>query len=317
VIISTHTASIRAANLLAGFVLLPITSAVSIQFPYIIANRWDVVRLAIATLAVAAVALLRTGVAAFNREEILAREHEQLNLRTIGRAFGTFFREYRPAGTTLDTYRGLPFSARRFYRHELPALLGELRVPLLVAVVAALGGLAAGSFLGQNASPAAMAPLLERVGQAAPPGPGLALHVFLTNLRVSILSNLFSLFSLGIFAFLVPAAAFGQVGFVSNLLAQTGGSWLALGTDSPLQFLVAYILPHGILELPTFIVSAALGIRIGAALLSPPKGFSVGMNMLWALANAAKVWLLLLVPLILLSALVEGFLTPHIVYMLY
>jgi len=61
-------------------------------------------------------------------------------------------------------------------------------------------------------------------------------------------------------------------------LTERGGSWLAMGANSPLQFLLAYVLPHGIIELPVAVLSAAMGIRIGVALMSPPKGFTVGQN---------------------------------------
>jgi uncharacterized membrane protein SpoIIM required for sporulation len=65
------------------------------------------------------------------------------------------------------------------------------------------------------------------------------------------------------------------------------------------------------------VVSTALGIRLGAAVLSPPASFSVGQNIIWALANICKVWLLVLLPLIVLAALIEGFVTPLVVLALY
>lgn len=92
---------------------------------------------------------------------------------------------------------------------------------------------------------------------------------------------------------------------------------VAFGADSPLQFLVAYVLPHGIIELPAAILGAALGLRIGAALMSPPKGFTVGQNILWAFAQYVKVWLFVLLPMFLVGSLIEGLLTPFIVRALY
>ena len=77
------------------------------------------------------------------------------------------------------------------------------------------------------------------------------------------------------------------------------------------------MLPHGIIELPVAILSAAMGIRVGVALMSPPKGFTVGQNILWALAQFAKVWLFVLIPLFLLGGLIEGLVTPLIIRALY
>lgn len=317
VIISSHTGSIRAANLMASFVLIPTAVMLQLQAILIIAQRWDLLWIIIAALTVITIALVRTGMTAFNREEILSREHETLNLQSIIATFKTFFREYQPAGVAPDLYRGLPFAPGRFYRKELPALLRELRLPLLVALIGAIGGTMMGGVIGNTYDITAFDQVLARIGTVADPSPGLALLIFANNIRVSVLSNVFSVFSFGLFAFLVPAVAFTQVGFVASTLQARGGSWLALGADSPLQFVLTYVLPHGIIELPTFILSAALGIRIGAALLSPPSGFSVGQNILWAMANFWKVWLLLLLPLILLSALVEGLLSPLVIRAFY
>jgi uncharacterized membrane protein SpoIIM required for sporulation len=115
----------------------------------------------------------------------------------------------------------------------------------------------------------------------------------------------------------VPIVAFGQIGLIATALSSSGGSWLSLGATSPLQFVLSYVLPHGIIELPTFMLSAAMGLRIGAALLAQPAGFSAGQNLLWALAQFSKLWLFVILPLVLLAALVEGFVTPEIIRSLY
>ncbi len=317
VVISSHTGSVRAATLLASFVLIPSAIILQLQALLFIARRWDVLWFLVAALAVIALALIRAGLAAFNREEILSREHEQLSFRRITDTFRLFFYEYQPAGVTPDFYQGLPLSALRFYRQELPRLLYELRLPIAVALLAAISGMLSGGYVGSNYDVGAFDAYLAQVGAAPPPSPLLALAIFANNLRVSILSNVFSAISFGIFAFLVPAVAFAQIGFVSSALADQGGSWLTLGADSPLQFILAYVFPHGIIELPAFILSAAIGLRIGAALLAPPKGFSAGQNVLWALANFTKIWLFVLLPMILAGSLVEGLLTPLVIAALY
>jgi uncharacterized membrane protein SpoIIM required for sporulation/ABC-type Na+ efflux pump permease subunit len=321
VVISSHTGSIRAANLLASFVLIPMAVIIQVQAPLVIAERWDLIQIAIAFIAAISAVLIRTGIGAFNREEILSREHEEFNLQHIIQTFTTFFREYQPAGVTPDQYRGDSLSIRRFYRHELPALLKrDLRYPLIVALIAACIGLFAGTYLAatfEHNYNRSLARLVQNLGTAPPPSLGLALAIFVNNLRVSILSNVFSMFAFGIFAFLVPAVAFTQIGFVTTSLSLQGGSWTMLDATSPLQFLLGYVIPHGIIELPVFLISAALGIRIGASLLSPPPGFSVGQNVLWSLANFARVWLLLLLPLVLVASLIEGLISPAIIFSLY
>ncbi|MCG8350171.1 MAG: stage II sporulation protein M [Chloroflexales bacterium] len=317
VIISSHTSSIRAATLLASFVLIPTAVMLQLQALLIIAQRWDVLWLIIGGLIVIAILLIRTGLAAFNREEILSREHEQLSLSRIATTFVLFFREYRPAGIAPQDYHSLPFSPHRFYHVELPSLLRELRLPFYVALSAMGSGLLLGNYVASAYQIEILNAFARQVGYAPAPSLELGLAIFANNLRVSILSNLFSLVSFGIFAFLVPAVAFAQIGFVTSSLQTQGGSWLELGADSPLQFLLAYVAPHGMIELPAFLLSATLGIRIGAALLVPPQGFSVGQNILWSLANFAKVWLLVLLPLILLGSFIEGLLSPLVIQFLY
>jgi uncharacterized membrane protein SpoIIM required for sporulation len=276
------------------------------------------IRLLIGALLVIALALIRTGMMTFNREEILSRENEQLSIRRAIQHFKLCFREYHPAGVPFDEYQGLPFSARRFYRHELPALLRDLRLPLIVTLMVTIVGVLIGIQVGiRSADAERVTELLNRVGAPPPSGLDWALYVFARNLRVSIFSNIFSIFVFGIFAAMVPVVAFAQVAFIATSLDVRGGEWLPLGADSPLQFLLAYVLPHGIIELPTFMLSAALGIRIGASVLSPPGNFSVAQNMIWALANFAKAWLLLLLPLVLLAALVEGLISPLVIIVMY
>jgi uncharacterized membrane protein SpoIIM required for sporulation/ABC-type Na+ efflux pump permease subunit len=317
VVISTHTSSVKAATLLASGVLVPTAVALQLQALLFIARRYDLLWLALAALAVIAAALIRSGMASFNREEILSHEHEDLSLGRVWATFRTFLNEYRPAGVRPAEYAGLPFSARRYYRSELAGLLGELRLPLAFALTAALAGLAAGVYViaTRDAVPARFVGQL--VGRVPEASPLLALGIFANNIRVSVLSNLFSTFSFGIFAALVPLVAFAQVGGVAAALTRLGGSWTALGADSPLQFLLAYVAPHGVVELPAFILSAALGLRIGAALLSQPGGFTAGQNLLWALAQFVKTWLLVILPLVAVAAAIEGLVSPVVIGALY
>lgn len=320
VIISSHTTSVRAANLLASFVLLPTAAVIQLEAVLIISggpNSRAVLWMTALLLCVMAIVLIRTGMGAFNREEILSREHEQLNLRHVGRTWRTFFREYRSAGIAPDQYSGARFSFGRFYRRELPLLLRDYRLPLLVALIAAACGLLGGDYIGSNYKVRLLDNYLANVGSTPPSSLGLGLAIAGNNIRVALFSNVFSLFVFGAFAFLVPAVAFAQFGFVASALSERGGSWLELGANSPLQFLLAYVLPHGLIELPVAILSAAMGIRIGVALMSPPKGFTVGQNILWSLAQFAKVWLFVLIPLFLLGGLIEGLVTPLIVQALY
>lgn len=313
VIISSHTNSVRAANLLASFVLLPTASIVQLEALLIIAERWDVLWLSLALLLVMAAALIRTGLGSFNREEILSREHEQLNLGRIGASFRAFFAEYHPAGTPLDSYRGLPFSPSRFYRSELGPLLREYRLPLLVSLLACVGGALAGPYFGAFYDRIGLT--AERVGLQ--PDPTLGILTGVLNSMRTLFTGMLSTLSFGLFALLVPIFAFAGPSYVVSGLVEAGGSWGSLGAASPLQFIIAYVLPHGLLEYPAAVIGTAIGLRVGASVMAPPKGFSVGQNLLWSLAQFFKIWLLVVVPLYLAAGLVQQLITTRIVAWLY
>jgi uncharacterized membrane protein SpoIIM required for sporulation len=86
---------------------------------------------------------------------------------------------------------------------------------------------------------------------------------------------------------------------------------------SPWLFMAAFILPHGIIELPAAVIGTAFALRIGAALVSPPTGLDVGQGFLLVLADFCKVFFFLVVPLLFIAAFVEANLTPQIVLALY
>lgn len=310
---SIHASSVREASMMASAILLPTTAILQAQAPYFIARRFDVVWLAIAGLLVVALAFLRSGMQTFQRTAIFSRSREEMSLRRMWSVFRRFFNEYQPAGSPLTAYRGLPFSPTRFYRHEFPALLKELRLPLLVSLLAAVGGSVFGLTLARTLVLPPVEQALATLAFGPAPSLFLVLFIFANNLRVSILSNLLAPVSLGVFPFLVPATVFAQIGYVcGRLFINSGGS-----LSDPLLFVSAYLLPHGIIELPTFMVSAALGLRMGAALLSTQGDFSVGENLLWAAAQATKVWLLLIAPLVLVAAIIEGLVTPLVIRLVY
>ncbi len=317
VVISSHTSSIRAATLLSSFILLPTTALLQIQSVFIIAQRWDVLWIIIISLTIISLALIRTGMATFSREEILSREHIRFDLNQIIQDFATFFREYQPAGVVPAMYRGLAFDPHRFYRYELPALLRELRTPISIALLLALVGVLSGGFIGNMYPIELIRHDLNQIGTTADPSLQHVWHILARNLRVSFLTSILSLFSFGIFACMLPVVHFARIGFAASTLQATGGNWFALDAESPTQFLLAHILPHGVIELPMIILCAALGIRVGLSLLSTRSGFSVGQNMLWSLATFWKTWLLILLPGFLLAALIEGLIVPRIVQALY
>lgn len=99
---------------------------------------------------------------------------------------------------------------------------------------------------------------------------------------------LFSIFSNGM-----------MLGLVLNIYIKSAG----------LFSVIALLLPHGIIELPTFFFSSALGLWIGfkfAKSLSPRYTFKESFVV------AIKLYFFLIIPLLFVAAIIETFVTPLI-----
>ncbi|HYF61471.1 MAG TPA: stage II sporulation protein M, partial [Herpetosiphonaceae bacterium] len=312
VVISSHTSSVRVANLLASFVLLPITVITQLEAMFILGERYDVIRAIGAAMLATAVILTRSGMASFNRESILSREHLSLNWAAIWGAFTAFFREVRPAGVDPDTLSPR-LSVRRFYREELPVVWREIRLPLLLVTAAVLVSVAYGAtFVPESQREIDLMRALvptQNIGSMGEAPPFLA--IFALNSRNIFFNGLLSAISFGLFAVLVPLVAFFSVSY--------GAAWAGSHavTGGALGFVLGYALPHGIVELPAAILAAALGLRIGAAIVKVPPAYSVGRHLLWALGMYVKVFVFVIMPLLLLASILEVTLTPAVFRAIY
>jgi uncharacterized membrane protein SpoIIM required for sporulation len=129
------------------------------------------------------------------------------------------------------------------------------------------------------------------------------------NLEALLLAGVLAVISLGVFSILLLMVPMVLVGFLAGQVA-----WLGY---SPLVFLSAFILPHGLFELPAAIVATAFALRIGASMTAPREGLTVGEGLVATIADFAKVFVFLVVPLLLVAAFVEANLTPEIVLWVY
>jgi stage II sporulation protein M len=129
--------------------------------------------------------------------------------------------------------------------------------------------------------------------------------IFLHNVQALLLAGLGAVISLGVLAVLMLMVSIGLVGFFAGQMV-----WLGY---SPLAFLGAFILPHGLFEIPAAIIATAFALRIGASITAPREGLTVGEGLIAAIADFTKVFLFLVLPLLLVAAFIEANLTPQIV----
>lgn len=147
-------------------------------------------------------------------------------------------------------------------------------------------------------------PLLQELGEqvfGGHPLRGVAL-LFVNNTFASIQVILLGLL-LGI-APLFSAIANGAImGALAFQLAQEG--------IGPLPFLLAGILPHGILELPAFLLSVAFGLKLGYHIVFPAPGQRRRETLAGIFREIAGVMPVIIL-LLLAAAFIEVYITPNI-----
>lgn len=129
---------------------------------------------------------------------------------------------------------------------------------------------------------------------------GIMLVIFLNNALKSLLSLV-----LGAGFGLIPVLFVGGNGLLLGLLVN-----LVLKQEG-LLFVLAAILPHGIIELPMILISAGLGLRLGYFMYISLKGEKKDMR--FELIESLRIYVRIIMPLLFVSAMIETFVTPWIV----
>ncbi|MBN2548987.1 MAG: stage II sporulation protein M [Anaerolineales bacterium] len=299
VVVSSQTTSVRAANLLASFIIVPMAMLIQGESIVMFWAIYDVLWWAIVGQLVIAGLLIRTGLAYFNREEMLGRELDVLNL-----SWG--WKVFKRAIT------GQAHSLGAWLRHEIPAVLLELRLPTLVMLATLTIGILAGVHTARILPLPANLLNLDNLGQGfiqgldeirflSPAGVGL---IWWHNLRAVLIATLLGIFSFGVIGVLVLALPLMLISYLATNVAAAG--------YSVFTFLTALVLPHGVVEIPAIILAGAAVLKLGATLAAPARGKTIGEAWLGALAQWVKTMLIIVLPLFLLAAIAEVFITPQV-----
>jgi uncharacterized membrane protein SpoIIM required for sporulation/ABC-type transport system involved in multi-copper enzyme maturation permease subunit len=311
VVISSQTTSVRAANLLASFVIIPMALLVQGESLIMFWANYGVLWWILALLIVVNALLVRMGLQIFDREELLGREVDELNLRSVWRTFKRFWVRVEPDGPAER------FSVLRMYIRDLPAIFRRMRGAVGGVVLALLAAMMLGGwFAAQHSLPASIwspASITEGTFRTAPSVGFLpsftAEAVLSNNLRSLLLAGLLAVFSFGSMAVVLLMAPMGIIGFFMYQVAQWGlNPWL---------FLATFVLPHGIFELPAAILATAAALRLGATIVARPPRMTVGEGWLAALADFIKVFVFVTLPLLVVAAFVEVNLTLRVVIWTY
>jgi len=82
--------------------------------------------------------------------------------------------------------------------------------------------------------------------------------------------------------------------------------------DHSALFVAAAILPHGVFEIPAFIISGSLGILLAQSLINEWYGTGDTAESARGYARTFLLWVL---PLVLIAAFVEAFITPVVIHL--
>ena len=277
VIVSANARTMRAANVMASFIILPMSVVLQMEAGLILVGRGELLWGFAGMMTVAAVILLRMGLAGFSREALLARDAGSprllLRAKTAARA----------------AFAGRPSFLRLIWLRRAPLLIALAGWPLGMVI----GWLAGSASVIPRAVARPVLGALLRAAQA--PSPALAAFNFFShNLTAILLAGLLAGVTAGLSGFLLNFLPAFLVGYAAGL-----SSW-AIALHG--------IFPNGVLEIPAAIVAGGLAVQIGAAVIHMERegGWSARLAAAYAEFVLALRWV---VPALAIAAILEAYVT--------
>lgn len=308
VVISSQTTSVRAANLLASFIIVPMALLIQGEAAALFWGNHIGLWWLILALAITAVVLVRMGLHLFKREELMGRELDDIRLGWITAEFWAVMSGRRENNGRYPN----PF---HWYRQTL-AIVPQLGRPIVTLSVALLGSLGMGVALAfiYRFPPDMLAQftgdqIAANLDQLQIVARGLPLAIFFQNVRVLLLLALLGTFTFGILGILVFMAPWVIVGFAAGQIFLAG--------ENPLLFIAATVLPHAIFELPAIMLAAAAALRWHLTVIAPPPNSTLSEAFITTAAEFTRIFIGLVLPILLLAAFVETFITPQVMIAVY
>jgi len=303
VVISTQATSVRAANLLASLIIIPVALLLQWESLNMFWQRYGVLWATAAVVAMLAVVAGRLGVAHFNREDLLGREIDELNLRWIWKSFWRgFWEEARNAREWFGVLKQDLYDLRWVFVASLGVLTAAVVIGAWLAArylppsLTQQAQMADVREVFSNPMPLIHAPLMSWEG---------ALAIWLHNILTLTIASAAALFTLGIGGVLIAMLPFGIIGGGMVFVGKSG-------LMSPWVMFAALILPHGIVEIPAIALYVAATLQMAAALIAPSPGERLGEVWMHALARWFRIGLAWVIPLLALAAVLETWLTPWV-----
>ncbi|MCP4358255.1 MAG: ABC transporter permease subunit [Chloroflexi bacterium] len=307
VIISSQATSVRAANLLASFIIVPMALLIQFEAGALFWGNHVGLWWLILALSLTAAVLIRMGLFVFNREELLGRDIDQIRLGWMIRTYWENF--------TGRSWHGRYPNPIIWYKDTF-AILPKLVKPGAFLLLAFVGSVLFGIWLGYEYTlPASLQAeltgdnLIRNLEQYSFLLAALPIAIILQNLRVIALQALLGVFTfgvLGVFIFMLPWVV------IAYLATQ-----FALAGQNPYQFLLATIIPHGVIELTALLITAAAALRWHTVIIHPSPERSVSESFLMYMADFSRVFFGIGLPMLIIAAFVEAHVTTQVLQMIY
>ncbi len=315
VVVSSQTTSTRASNLLASFIIIPMTLIINgesiIMFlapdansPSGISALWSI----LVGMFVVVILLLRVGNSIFNREELLGRTIDSINLRNTFRKVWRWARSKNDKGVMA---RGIS----EWYRQSVPYSLRKLNAPMMISGVVFIVAFGAGLIVGLQ--PEWQLPLEDQstfnqtqdffenfVNVSSEVRLQAIGFVIWQNARVLLAATILAMFTFGAASLIISPIVYAILGYLFS-------QFMVAGFDLTLFW--GAILPHGIVEIPIILIATATAFHLGSTITKPPAGSTVGHAWSVALGDTIKIWVGVIIPGLILAALLEVLLTPQVV----
>ena len=301
--ISTQSTSVRAANLLASFIVMPVAFLIQGESVLLFWGNDQVLWLAVIAVLILAALLIRVGLAHFQREYLLGREIDSFKFKWIWQTFkGAFI--------------GESYSPFKWYQVQVVGMLRKLKMPLLLIVVITIFGSIASyqwttSMIPADFSAVTQEDIDEALDQfqfaAGLPSDDVDISfgfIFFHNIQAVLMMLFFGLFSFGVLGELAFSV---NIGVLGGLMAVLNALGLPVWT-----LFTAGILPHGIFEIPAIIFAGAGILYFGAIMVTPDPTKTMGEVFIHAVADWFKIGVGVIFPLLLIAALIETYITPKI-----
>jgi uncharacterized membrane protein SpoIIM required for sporulation len=308
IVISVQSTSVKAANLLASFIVIPVAILMQGEAGMLFWGNEDILWWAILGVMIIALLLIRLGLAHFQREYLLGREIDSINVNWLWRTFWTNF--LHGANSISDWYR---LAVGPALKKIMPSVFVLILVAFLSIFLSHAWVIQNGPALLESTPEDQVAKFRENLIntpdlseiQERMQVTYLAPHLFFNNTRAVLV------------IFLAGAVSFSVLGVLAYILniSLIGGLFGAiqlLGDVPVWPLFIGGVLPHGVFEIPALLMGSAAMLYFGVSLVTPKQGRSFGEAGVELFADWCKIYAGIVVPLMAVAALIETYVTPGI-----